>query len=98
MTNGARSHPVATIDVNTERLSRPDVMLDITTPVIQRSAWLDDHIVTDERGETSVGGFYAAGDLVHGKKKQVYTSWDMAVDAVDAIDARIRRLKREGRY
>jgi thioredoxin reductase (NADPH) len=58
----------------------------------------DDHIVTDERGETSVGGFYAAGDLVHGKKKQVYTSWDMAVDAVDAIDARIRRLKRDGRY
>jgi thioredoxin reductase (NADPH) len=58
----------------------------------------DDHIVTDARGETSVSGFYAAGDLVHGKKKQVYTSWDMAVDAVDSVDARIRKLKREGRY
>jgi thioredoxin reductase (NADPH) len=58
----------------------------------------DDHIVTDARGETSVDGFYAAGDLVKGKKKQVYTSWDMAVDAVDAIDSRIRKLKREGAY
>jgi thioredoxin reductase (NADPH) len=58
----------------------------------------DDHVITDERGETSVDGFYAAGDLVHGKKKQVYTAWDDAVDAVDAIDYRIRKLKREGRY
>jgi thioredoxin reductase (NADPH) len=58
----------------------------------------DDHVVTDARGETSVSGFFAAGDLVHGKRKQVYTSWDMAVDAVDSIDARIRKLKREGRY
>jgi thioredoxin reductase (NADPH) len=58
----------------------------------------DGHIVTSGRGESSVPGFFAAGDLVHGKKKQVYTSWDMAVDAVDSIDARIRKLKREGRY
>ena len=58
----------------------------------------DGHIVTSGRGESSVSGFYAAGDLVQGKKKQVYTSWDMAVDAVDSIDARVRKLKREGRY
>jgi thioredoxin reductase (NADPH) len=58
----------------------------------------DDHIITDARGETSVPGFYAAGDLVKGKKKQVYTAWDLAVDAVDSIDAKIRKLKREGRY
>jgi len=58
----------------------------------------DDHIVTDERGETSVPGFYAAGDLVQGKKKQVYTAWDLAVDAVDSIDYKIRKLKREGSY
>jgi thioredoxin reductase (NADPH) len=57
-----------------------------------------DHIITDERGETSVSGFFAAGDLVEGRKKQVYTAWDLAVDAVDSIDARIRKLKREGRY
>ena len=58
----------------------------------------DDHIVTDERGEPSVPGFYAAGDLVQGKKKQVYTAWDLAVDAVDSIDYKIRKLKREGSY
>jgi len=57
-----------------------------------------DHLVTTEDGETSVPGFYAAGDLVEGKKKQVYTAWDMAVDAVDAIDEKIRILKRKGDY
>lgn len=57
-----------------------------------------DHVLANEKGETSVEGFYAAGDLVEGKKKQVYTSWDMAVDAVDDIDLKIRLLKRKGEY
>jgi thioredoxin reductase (NADPH) len=56
------------------------------------------HIIADSRGETSVPGFYAAGDLVEGRKKQVYTAWDLAVDAVDSIDGKIRRLKRERKY
>lgn len=54
-----------------------------------------DHLVVSEKFETSVPGFYAAGDLVAGKKKQVYTAWDMAVDAVDHIDAKIRKIKRD---
>jgi thioredoxin reductase (NADPH) len=58
----------------------------------------DGHVIAGEGGETSVPGFYAAGDLVAGKKKQVYSAWDMAVDAVDAIDAKIRELKRSGAY
>ena len=53
-----------------------------------------EHVLTNEYGETSVAGFYAVGDLVEGKKKQVYTAWDMAVDAVDDIDEKIRILKR----
>lgn len=56
-----------------------------------------EHIVTNESGETSVPGFYAAGDIVEGKKKQVYTAWDLAVDAVDDIDEKIRILKRQGK-
>ncbi len=54
-----------------------------------------DHLITDKHFETSVSGLYAAGDLVSGKKKQVYTAWDMAVDAVDHIDSQLRRQKRE---
>ena len=53
------------------------------------------HVLTNEYGETSVNGFYAAGDLVEGKKKQVYTAWDLAVDAVDDIDEKIRIQKRQ---
>lgn len=53
-----------------------------------------DHILTGPKYETSVPGFYAAGDLVSGKKKQVYTAWDMAVDAIDHIDHRLRKEKR----
>ena len=57
-----------------------------------------EHLLANDSGETSVRGFYAAGDLVQGKKKQVYTAWDMAVDAVDDIDEKIRILKRAGQY
>ena len=57
-----------------------------------------DHLLTNEEGETNVPGFYAAGDLVEGRKKQVYTAWDLAVDAVDSIDEKIRILKRTGKY
>lgn len=57
-----------------------------------------DHVIANEYGETSVSGFYAAGDLVEGKKKQLYTAWDMAVDAVDAIDEEIRLMKRNNTY
>ncbi|MCP5468858.1 MAG: NAD(P)/FAD-dependent oxidoreductase [Deltaproteobacteria bacterium] len=54
-----------------------------------------DHLITNKHFETSVPGLYAAGDLVSGKKKQVYTAWDMAVDAVDNIDLKLRREKRK---
>lgn len=53
-----------------------------------------DHVIVNDKNETSVEGFYAAGDLVAGRKKQVYTAWDDAVDAVDAIDEKIRIRKR----
>lgn len=56
------------------------------------------HVVTNEKGETSVAGFYAAGDIVSGKKKQLYAAWDLAVDAVMDIDEKIRKAKREGEY
>jgi len=56
-----------------------------------------EHILTSEEYETSVSGLFAAGDLVADKKKQVYTAWDMAVDAVDTVDERIRMLRRSGK-
>lgn len=54
-----------------------------------------EHIKTNGKCETNVAGFYAVGDLVSGKKKQVYTAWDMAVDAVEDIDAKLRAARRE---
>lgn len=58
----------------------------------------EEHVKTKWDGATNVEGFYAAGDLVSNKKKQVYTAWDLAVDAVDSIDEKIRYLKRNGAY
>ncbi|MCJ8345903.1 NAD(P)/FAD-dependent oxidoreductase [bacterium] len=52
------------------------------------------NVVCNNKGETRVNDFYVAGDLRAGKRNQIYTSWDMAVDSVDDIDSRIRSSKR----
>ncbi len=44
--------------------------------------------------ETSVKNLFAVGDIVSGKKMQIYTGWDQAVDAADEINRRIRMEKR----
>jgi thioredoxin reductase (NADPH) len=44
--------------------------------------------------ETSVPNLFAVGDIVAGKKMQIYTGWDEAVDAADEINKRIRMEKR----
>ncbi|OUR95670.1 hypothetical protein A9Q84_14305 [Halobacteriovorax marinus] len=51
-------------------------------------------VVTDTVGESNVPGFFVAGDLRGGKKNQIYTSWDMAVDSVNRIDRYVRDGKR----
>lgn len=48
-------------------------------------------VLTDSKGESSISGLFAIGDLRANAKKQIYTSWDHAVDSVDEINARIRR-------
>lgn len=48
------------------------------------------NVVTNEKGESSIDGFYVAGDLRSGKKYQIYTAWDMAVDSIDDIDKKLR--------
>lgn len=62
----------------------------------QLGAELNDknHLLVNSKYETSIANFYATGDLVAGMKKQVYTAWDMSVDAVDDIDQKIRRKQR----
>ena len=52
-------------------------------------------VMTNEKGESNVENFYAVGDIQAGTKKQIYTSWDSAVDALDDINAKIRRGKRQ---
>ena len=51
-------------------------------------------VITDVTGETNIPGFFVAGDLRGGKKNQIYTSWDMAVDSVNKIDRYVRDEKR----
>lgn len=51
-------------------------------------------VKTNNKGETNIEGLYAIGDLQADTKKQIYTSWDMAVDALDDIDNKIRRILR----
>jgi len=53
--------------------------------------------LVNEQFESSVPDFFVVGDLVSGKKMQIYTAWDEAVDAADEIDRRVRARKRAGR-
>ena len=52
-------------------------------------------VIVSERFETSVPGFFAVGDLVTGRKMQIYTGWDEAVDAADEINRRLRSARRK---
>lgn len=51
-------------------------------------------VLTDEFGQSSVDKLYIAGDLKAGKKKQIYSAWDGAVDAIEHINGRIRTERR----
>lgn len=53
--------------------------------------------VVSEKFESSVPGVFVVGDLADGKKMQIYTGWDMAVDAADEIDRRLRMERRRER-
>ncbi len=57
------------------------------------------HVIVDDRGETSLPGLFAIGDIARhadrGIMKQVYTAQEYAVRAVDTVDARRRRLARK---
>ncbi|MDP6539184.1 MAG: NAD(P)/FAD-dependent oxidoreductase [Planctomycetota bacterium] len=50
--------------------------------------------VVGEAGESSIPGLFVVGDLQSGRKMQVYTAWDEAVDSADEINARIRAERR----
>ncbi len=46
--------------------------------------------IVSEKYESSIPGLFVVGDLVAGKKMQIYTAWDEAVDAADEINRRLR--------
>ncbi len=52
-------------------------------------------VVGDAQGQTNVSGFYVAGDVMAGTKKQIYTAWDSAVNAADAINQKLRSETRQ---
>lgn len=51
-------------------------------------------VKADSSGQTSISGLYVAGDLKANTKKQIYTSWDHAVDAANSINQKLRSMKR----
>ncbi len=51
-------------------------------------------VKADTTGLTSIANLYVAGDLKAGTKKQIYTSWDTAVDAANAVNQKVRSSKR----
>ncbi|HXH75537.1 MAG TPA: NAD(P)/FAD-dependent oxidoreductase [Bacteriovoracaceae bacterium] len=48
-----------------------------------------------ESGETSVERLFVAGDLKANTKKQIYTSWDTAVNAANTINQKLRTERRK---
>ncbi len=51
--------------------------------------------LVDNNYETNIPNLFVVGDLVSGKKMQIYTAWDEAVDAADEINRRIRIAARK---
>jgi thioredoxin reductase (NADPH) len=51
-------------------------------------------VKTTAQGLSSIEGFYVAGDVMAGTKKQIYTAWDTAVNAADAINQKLRSARR----
>ncbi|HHI79484.1 MAG TPA: NAD(P)/FAD-dependent oxidoreductase [Planctomycetes bacterium] len=51
--------------------------------------------LVDANYETNIPNLFVVGDLVSGKKMQIYTAWDEAVDAADEINRRIRLKNRK---
>jgi thioredoxin reductase (NADPH) len=52
-------------------------------------------VIGDALGQTNVAGFFVAGDVMAGTKKQIYTAWDSAVNAADAINQKLRAESRQ---
>lgn len=52
-------------------------------------------VKASDTGESSVPGLFVAGDLKANTKKQIYTSWDSAVNAASAVNQKLRTEKRE---
>lgn len=63
----------------------------------QLGAELDERgfVKGQDNGETTVPGLFVAGDLKANTKKQIYTSWDMAVNAATAVNLKLRTERRQ---
>lgn len=51
-------------------------------------------VLVNSEMESSVKGVFIVGDLAFGRKLQIYTAWDEAVDAAEAINLRLRLGRR----
>lgn len=63
----------------------------------QLGAELDERgfVKAQDSGETTVPGLFVAGDIKANTKKQIYTSWDSAVNAAGAVNLKLRVERRQ---
>lgn len=54
-----------------------------------------EYVVVNQQGETSIPQLYAIGNLVSGRKKEIFACWEMAVEAIEDIDTKTRAIKRQ---
>ena len=75
----------------------PDASIEVGHDLCIAHAGALARVRSPRRGVVLIAGLFVVGDQEAGRKMQVYTAWDEAVDAADEVNARIRAELRSRR-